>query len=65
LGVIAGELATFPACDKAVQTRQAASVRRLFEPKELPLWTKLLPGFGARCVFKIGSDMAAELLPSG
>jgi glyoxylase-like metal-dependent hydrolase (beta-lactamase superfamily II) len=61
LGVIAGKLDTFPAHNKAGRPRQAASVRKLFDPKEVPPWTHLLPGFGARRVFESEADMAAEL----
>ena len=49
--VIEGELDTFTAHNKAGRPRQAASVCKLFDLKEVPPWTHLLPGFSARRVF--------------
>jgi glyoxylase-like metal-dependent hydrolase (beta-lactamase superfamily II) len=61
LGVTKNELDTFPAYNKAGRERQAASVRKLFNQKEVPPWTFLLPGFGSRRCFESEASMAAEL----
>jgi len=61
LGVTKNELDTFPAHNKAGRERQAASVRKLFDHKEVPPWTYLLPGFGSRRCFESEMNMATEL----